>query len=102
MIFASSEGRTTGSFLRGTTPGFRSPTFCIVRKRSVAFDVLLASAALVLGQIEVWGSGNALATHRQGPHWAQALCYGIPAVLLAFRRVRPMPVLLAMIGVMVV
>jgi signal transduction histidine kinase len=73
-----------------------------VRKRSVAFDVLVASAALVLGQIEVWGSGSALATHRQGPHWAQALCYGIPAVLLAFRRVRPLPVLLAMIGVMVV
>jgi signal transduction histidine kinase len=77
------------------------PTFCSVRKRSVAFDVLVASAALVAGQIEVWGSGNALATHRQGPHWAQALCYGIPAVLLVFRRVRPLPVLLAIAGVMV-
>jgi signal transduction histidine kinase len=73
-----------------------------VRKRSVAFDVLVATAALVLGQLEVWGSGNALATHRQGPPWAQALCYGIPAVLLVFRRVRPLAVLYSMVAVMVV
>jgi signal transduction histidine kinase len=71
-----------------------------VRKRSVAFDVLVASAVLVAGQIEVWGTGNFLATHRQGPHWAQALCYGIPAVLLVFRRIRPLPVLMAIAGVM--
>jgi signal transduction histidine kinase len=73
-----------------------------VRTRSVAFDALVAAAALVAGQVEVWGAGNALATHRQGPHWAQALAYGIPAVLLVFRRVRPLPVLYAMVGVMVV
>jgi signal transduction histidine kinase len=102
MILASSAGRRTGSFVRGTTPGCRSPTFCSVRKRSIAFDVVLASVVLVLGQIEAWVSGNTLATHQQGPPWAEALCYGITAVLLAFRRVRPMPVLLAMIGVLVV
>jgi signal transduction histidine kinase len=72
-----------------------------VRKRSLAFDALVATAALVAGQIEVWGPGNALATHRQGPHWAQALGYGIPALLLLFRRNRPLPVLLAMVGAMV-
>jgi signal transduction histidine kinase len=101
MILASSAGRTAMSFVRGTTTGPPGPTFCTVRKRSIAFDVLVASAALVAGQIEVWGSGNALATHRQGPAWAEALCYGIPAVLLVFRRVRPLAVLYAMVAVMV-
>jgi signal transduction histidine kinase len=72
-----------------------------VRTRSVAFDALVAAVALVAGQIEVWGTGDALATHRQGPPWAQALCYGIPAVLLVLRRVRPLPVLVGMVAVMV-
>ena len=88
----SSAGRTTNA------P--RSPTFSIVRKRSVPFDAVVAAAALVAGQVEVWGSGTALATHRQGPHWAQALAYGIPAALLVLRRVRPLVVLAAMVGVM--
>jgi signal transduction histidine kinase len=86
---------------RRTTNRSRSPTFGTVRTRSVAFDALVAAAALVAGQIEVWGTGNALATHRQGPPWAQALCYGIPAVLLVLRRVRPLPVLVGMVAVMV-
>jgi signal transduction histidine kinase len=86
---------------RRTTDRPRSPTFGTVRTRSVAFDALVAVAVLVAGQIEVWGTGDALATHRQGPPWAQALCYGIPAVLLVLRRVRPLPVLVGMVAVMV-
>jgi signal transduction histidine kinase len=97
----SSGGTTTVSSARRTTNRPGTPTFCIVRKRSVAFDVLVASAALAAGQLEVWGTGTALATHRQGPHWAQALCYGIPAALLVLRRVRPLPVLSGMVAVMV-
>ena len=89
------------SSARRTTNRPWRPTFCTVRTRSLAFDALVAAAALVAGQLEVWGTGNALATHRQGPPWAEALCYGIPAVLLVFRRVRPLPVLCAMVAVMV-
>ena len=89
------------SSARRTTNRPWRPTFCTVRARSIAFDALVAAAALAAGQIEVWGTGNALATHRQGPHWAQALCYGIPAVLLVLRRVRPLPVLYGMVAVMV-
>jgi signal transduction histidine kinase len=73
-----------------------------VRKRSIAFDAVLAAVVLAAGQLEVWGTGSFLATHRQGPHWAQALGYGIPAVFLAFRRLRPLDVLFAMVAVMLV
>jgi signal transduction histidine kinase len=76
------------------------PYGALVRRRSLVFDALLALAALATGQAEAWT--GALATHRQGPHWAEALAYGIPAVLLAFRRVRPLQVLLAMCAVMAV
>jgi signal transduction histidine kinase len=71
-----------------------------VRRRSLVFDALLAVAVLVAGQAEAWT--GVLATHRQGPHWAQALAYGIPAVLLAFRRMAPLRVLLLMYAVMAV
>jgi signal transduction histidine kinase len=81
----------------GTRP---EPYGAFVRRRSFVFDALLALAALVAGQAEAWT--GALATHRQGPHWAEALAYGVPAVLVAFRRVWPLRVLLAMCGVMVV
>lgn len=59
-----------------------------MRKRSVAFDVCLALVLFAAVQVEVWT--GALATHRQGPPWAQAIGYGVPALLLATRRGNPL------------
>jgi signal transduction histidine kinase len=68
-----------------------------VTRRLAAFDVLVAGACLVFGQLEVWtGAG---ATHRQGPHWAEALGYGLGALLLVARRLLPLEVFAAMVGV---
>jgi signal transduction histidine kinase len=59
-----------------------------VSKRSIAFDALLAVAVFVAAQAEAWT--GALATHRQGPHWAQAIGYGVPALALVIRRINPL------------
>ncbi|MDQ1725541.1 MAG: hypothetical protein QOG52_2569 [Frankiaceae bacterium] len=59
-----------------------------VSKRSVAFDVVVAMAAFATGQAEAWN--GAFATHRQGPHWAQAVAYGIASLALLARRRRPL------------
>ena len=69
-----------------------------MRKRSIALDVLLAIAVLVAGQVEAWT--GVLSTHRQGPHWAEALGYGIAAAALAFRRVHPLAGVLVVCGAM--
>jgi signal transduction histidine kinase len=70
-----------------------------VSRRNWAFDIAVAAAVLVLGQVEAWwGIG---ATHRQGPLWAQSLLYAVTAGLLVFRRVRPLPVLAAIVAVYV-
>ncbi|WP_161965105.1 sensor histidine kinase [Ornithinimicrobium cerasi] len=69
-------------------------------RRSWALDVALATAVLVLGQLEAWtGLG---ASHRQGPEWAQALLYAVTALLLLGRRWRPLGMLSAMVVVSVV
>jgi len=59
-----------------------------VRARSVAFDAAVAGALLVLVELEAWT--GAFATHRQGPHWAQAAGAGVAAAALAARRLRPL------------
>jgi len=69
-----------------------------VRKRSIAFDVLLALVVLVAAQVEAWT--GVLSTHRQGPHWAQALGYGVPALALVIRRVYPLRCVLVVCGAM--
>jgi hypothetical protein len=71
-----------------------------VTRRNVLFDVLVAGAVLVIGQLEVWtGAGS---THHQGPQWVQALAYAIGAVLLLARRVYPLWVLAGLVTVYVV
>src|SRR4051794_11896158 len=67
-------------------------------RRSIAFDVLLALVVLVAGQAEAWT--GAQATHRQGPHWAEALGYGLAAAALVLRRVRPLLCVLLVSGVL--
>jgi signal transduction histidine kinase len=59
-----------------------------VGRREVLFDTAVAVVVLAVVEAEVWG--GALATHRQGPRWAQAIGYGVPAVLLVLRRMRPL------------
>jgi signal transduction histidine kinase len=62
-----------------------------VSRRNWAFDIGLAAAAGVLGQLEAWfGIGS---SHRQGPLWIQSLLYGITALLLVARRLRPLAIL---------
>ena len=63
------------------------------------FDAGIALAVTVPGQLEAWT--GTFATHRQGSHWAEAAAYGAAGVALAFRRLKPLEVLLAMSGVMV-
>ena len=66
-------------------------------RRNVLFDLLVATAVLIFGQLEAWtGSG---ATHRQGMHWVEALGYGLGAVLLLGRRVHPLGVLAGLVAI---
>ena len=67
-------------------------------RRSVVFDAVLVAVVLGAGQAEAWT--GAQATHRQGPHWAEALGYGLAAVALIIRRVQPLRCLLLVCGVM--
>ncbi|MDQ1602489.1 MAG: hypothetical protein QOE01_334 [Actinomycetota bacterium] len=69
-----------------------------MRVRSLVFDALLALVVLVATQAEAWN--GTFSTHRQGPHWAEALAYGTAAAALAFRRVWPLGAVLTVCGVM--
>ena len=91
-ILESSPRRTTD---RPTRKYGRS-----VSRRNWAFDIALAVAVGLLGQLEAWwGIGS---THRQGQLWVQSLLYAVTAALLVFRRVRPLACLTAMVVVSVV
>lgn len=69
-------------------------------RRTVLLDLVVVAAVLVLGQLEAWtGSG---ATHRLGPHWVQALAYGLGALMLLGRRTAPLVVLTGLVAVYVV
>jgi signal transduction histidine kinase len=71
-----------------------------VSRRNWAFDIALAVAVGLLGQLEAWwGIGS---THRQGPLWVQSLLYAVTAALLVFRRIRPLTCLTAMVVASVV
>jgi signal transduction histidine kinase len=67
-------------------------------RRSVVFDAVLAAVVLAAGQAEAWT--GAQATHRQGPHWAEALGYGLAAAALLIRRVHPLRCVLIVCGVL--
>jgi len=58
-------------------------------RRSILFDALLAAVVLAAGQTEAWLGWQE--THRQGPHWVQALGYGVAAAVLVIRRAHPLP-----------
>jgi len=66
-------------------------------RRSWAFDVTIALVVAFLGVLEAfWGIG---ATHRQGPHWAEALLYVVTGALLVLRRRNPLACLTAILVV---
>ena len=66
-------------------------------RRSWALDAAIALAVAVLGFLEAfWGID---ATHRQGPHWAEAVVYGVTAGLLVVRRVTPIGCMTAIVAV---
>jgi len=68
-----------------------------VSRRNWAFDIAIAVAVGVLGQLEVWwGIGS---THHQGPLWVQSLLYSATAALLVIRRLHPLGCLTAMVAV---
>jgi signal transduction histidine kinase len=57
-------------------------------RRGWALDIAVAAVLTTIGQLEAWL--GVYATHRQGPHWAEALVYGITGALVVLRRVRPL------------
>jgi signal transduction histidine kinase len=59
-----------------------------VTRRNWLLDGTLAAVVVAAGQFEAWLGVNA--THRQGPHWAEALLYALTGALLILRRVRPL------------
>jgi signal transduction histidine kinase len=69
-----------------------------VSRRSLLFDAVLALVVLAAGQAEVWA--GAFVTHQQGPHWAQALGYGLAAAVLVIRRVHPLRCVLLVCAVL--
>ena len=69
-----------------------------MRARSAVFDGAIAAVLLLLVEQEAWT--GALSTHRQGPHWAQALGAGVAAAVLAVRRRWPLGCVLVACGAM--
>ncbi|GLI27026.1 hypothetical protein ARHIZOSPH14_12680 [Agromyces rhizosphaerae] len=64
-----------------------------MRPRIHPVDIAIAAIVLVLGQLEAWAGIGAMTM--PGPDWARGLAYGLAAVLLVFRRARPLAVLTA-------
>jgi signal transduction histidine kinase len=65
-----------------------------VSRRNWAFDITLAVAVGVFGQLEAWwGIGS---TRHEGPLWVQSLLYSMTALLLVARRWHPLACLTAM------
>ena len=73
-------------------------TYCRrMTRRNWAFDSAVALAVAVLGVLEAfWGID---ATHRQGPHWVEAVLYVVTGLLLVVRRVNPLGCLTAIVAV---
>jgi signal transduction histidine kinase len=69
-------------------------------RRAWALDGAIAVVVAVLGMLEVYTGFNA--THRQGPHWVQALLFVTTAALLVFRRVNPLGCMAAITAVSIV
>jgi signal transduction histidine kinase len=66
-------------------------------RRSVVLDLVIAVAVVVAGQLEAWqGIG---ATLRQGPHWAEAVLYGLTGAAIAARRLDPLGCLAAIVAI---
>jgi signal transduction histidine kinase len=69
-------------------------------RRAWALDGAIGVAVAVLGVLEAYVGLNA--THRQGPHWAEALVYVVTGLLLVLRRTRPVEMQVAILLAMTV
>jgi signal transduction histidine kinase len=69
-------------------------------RRAWAFDCAVAVVVAVLGLLEAYAGVQA--THRQGPHWAEALVYVVAGLLLVVRRVRPVEMQIVILVAMTV
>jgi signal transduction histidine kinase len=64
-------------------------------RRNWVLDAAIALVVAVLGMLEAfWGID---ATHRSGPHWAEAALYVVTAGLLAVRRITPLGCMTAIV-----
>jgi signal transduction histidine kinase len=68
-------------------------------RRAWAFDGAIALVVAVLGVLEAFTGLDA--THRQGPHWAEASVYAVTGALLVLRRRRPVEMQVAILAAMV-
>lgn len=72
----------------------------LVTRRRWAFDGSVAAVVVALGQLEAWAGVGA--SHRQGPHWAEAVLYAATGALLVVRRFEPLLCLALITGVSLV
>jgi signal transduction histidine kinase len=70
--------------------------------RTIVFDALVAASAFAFGQAEVWNFAGDSAASLLGPRWANAVAYGLAALLLLDRRRLPLTVLVAQCGVLAI
>jgi signal transduction histidine kinase len=66
-------------------------------RRAWAFAIAVALGAALLGLLEAFWGVNA--THRQGPHWVEALLFVTTSLFLVFRRVSPLGCMAAITAV---
>lgn len=78
-------------------PGPRAPYGECVKRRSWAFDIVIAVVVAAAGVAEAFWGVNA--THRQGPPAAEAAVYVATGLLLVIRRVAPLWCLSAIVVV---
>jgi signal transduction histidine kinase len=67
-------------------------------RRAWVLDCAIAVVVAVLGVLEAYTGLQA--THRQGPHWAEALVYVVSGLMLVVRRRRPVEMQVAILLVM--
>jgi glucose-6-phosphate-specific signal transduction histidine kinase len=65
-------------------------------RRGWALDIGVAALLTTIGQLEAWL--GVYATHRQGPHWAEAVVYGVTGALVVLRRVNPLGCLVGIVA----
>ncbi|WP_353828686.1 sensor histidine kinase [Agromyces sp. SYSU T0242] len=67
-----------------------------MQARIRAIDIAVAAVVFLIAELDVWaGIGT---TNAVGPEWARSVAFGLAAVMLVFRRERPLGVLAAVVA----